>query len=298
MRLWKRTYKLNFPTLGLYIADSLEVTFEIDKDLTKESNKAKVEILNLSNTTRQRLETNDLPVEIYAGYDGQPALMYKGTVYAYKTENTGKDEKTTLELGDGVTALRDSVFSLSFAPGTSTRTILESIAAHMGLAITFGDDVTFSSLPSGYSFVGQGGTALDEVCGAGGFTWSIQNDVIQIIMAGGTTTTRGLVFGQSTGLLGSPVRIIRSNYKSDEETPKRKRRKKQKKEKPTKKAGWKIKTLLASTVSPGDAVKVESKTISGWFRVESIKHSGDYQSGDWASEMELIEGLAANANTE
>ena len=39
----------------------------------------------------------------------------------------------------------------------------------------------------------------------------------------------------------------------------------------------------------GDTVKVESKWITGWFRVEKVSHRGDYNGTNWGSMMELIE---------
>lgn len=298
MQYFKRTYKLNFPTIGFSIADSLEVSFSVDKDLTPESNKARVEILNLSDKSRAQLETADLPVEIYAGYDGEAVLLYKGTVFSAKTTREEKDEKTALELGDGVKNLRDNVFSLSYPPGTSARTVLSAIASHMGLPLVFGAEVKFSSFPSGFSYAGYGRAALDEVCRAGGLTWSIQNDVLQVIMAGGVLTNRGIAFGTDSGLIGSPERIVKSNYRKDGKTLKRRKRQKEQKEDPVKSRGWKIKTLLAPSVNPGDAVKVNSKLVTGWFRVNKISHKGDYMGSDWTSEMELIEGLHDNADTE
>ena len=66
------------------------------------------------------------------------------------------------------------------------------------------------------------------------------------------------------------------------------------KEKPTKRSGWKIRTLLSPTVMPGEKVKVESRVITGWFRVERIQHSGDYMGDSWVSEMELVENGETN----
>ena len=102
---------------------------------------------------------------------------------------------------------------------------------------------------------------------------------------------RGVVFAKDSGLIGSPERIIKSNPKPDKETPKRKRKRKEKKDRAEKQAGWKIKTLLAPSVLPGDAVKVESEIITGWFRVEAVKHSGDSMGQNWTSEFDLIERL-------
>lgn len=293
MQYWQRQYKVSFPDINYEIADSLRIKFDIDKDLTHESNKSKLKIYNLSDASRKKIEIADLKCDLYVGYEknGGAAKIFTGTVIEGRTQDDGKDAVTELRLSDGQIAIRDSVFSLSFAPGVTGDTVLKAVAANMGLPLLYGDNVQFGTFANGYSFVGNGTTALTEICYGSGCDWSIQNGILQIILAGGVVANRGIVFSASSGLIGSPERIIKSNYKENKETPKRKRRQKAKWEKPKKKAGWRIKTLLSPTVNSGDVIKVESCLIDGWFRVESIKHSGDSHGGDWMSEFEIIEGL-------
>lgn len=297
-QLWKREYRVVFPDIGLEYNnlgddDALKVSFDIAKDLTQDTNKCKLKLWNLKEESRKKIEVPDLVIEIYAGYRDNtgPKKIFRGSVVSAVTEDSGGDVTTELKLSDGQCAVRDSWFSVSFPPGTPGDTVIKAIADNMGLALVFGEGATFGSFPNGFSYGGNGADMLNAICYGSGCTWSIQNGVLNVILAGGVTTNRGIVFSASSGLLGSPKRIVRSDHKADKESPKRKRRKKEKKEKPDKKAGWKIQTLLAPTVSPGDAVKVESRMINGWFRVETAKHTGDVDD-KWTSEFELIEGLA------
>lgn len=69
MQYWKQVYKINFPKLNITFENNLHIGFQIDKDTTKESNKAKLEIYNLSDATRKKIEVPDTEVEIYAGYE-------------------------------------------------------------------------------------------------------------------------------------------------------------------------------------------------------------------------------------
>ena len=69
MQYWKQVYKINFPKLNVTFENNLHIGFQIDKDTTKESNKAKLEIYNLSDATRKKIEVPDTEVEIYAGSD-------------------------------------------------------------------------------------------------------------------------------------------------------------------------------------------------------------------------------------
>ena len=292
MQYWKQVYKINFPKLNITFENNLHIGFSIDKDTTKESNKAKLEIYNLSDATRKKIEVPDTEVEIYAGYEKAcgAILAFKGSVTYGFTRDAGTDCVTTLDLADGTKAMRDSYCSLSYAPGTSAKTIIQRCANEMGVPVVYGDDVgELESYKNGFSYYGQADGALTEICNALGLSWSIQNNILNVILAGGTSTNRGLVFSPQSGLVGVPDRIVQAEYKSNKSNPKKTQKQKAKKEKPRKKAGWKIETLLVPSVNPADMVKVESKWITGWFRVEKVSHRGDYNGTNWQSSMELIE---------
>ena len=301
MQYWKQVYKINFPKLNITFENNLHIGFQIDKDTTKESNKAKLEIYNLSDATRKKIEVPDTEVEIYAGYEkaGGAILAFKGSVTYGFTRDAGTDCITTLDLADGTVALRDSYCSLSYAPGTSAKTIIQRCANEMGVPVVYGDDVgELESYKNGFSFYGQAKDALTEICNALGLSWSIQNNILNIILAGGTSTNRGLVFSPQSGLVGVPERITQAEYKSNKSNPKKTQKEKAKKEEPRKKAGWKINTLLVPSVNPADMVKVESKWITGWFRVEKVSHRGDYNGNNWGTSMELIEVQNAESNAD
>lgn len=300
-RYWAREYRLRFPDINLEYnnlegKEGLAIEFEVNKDLTQETNKCKFTVYNLTDESRAKIEKQDLKVEFFAGYrDNEgPKRIFVGTIIRTITTDEGKDVKTVIEASDGQVAVRDSVFSLSYAPGTSGEIIVKAIASNMGLPLVLGDSVTFGAYDNGYSFVGKGADALTEICGGNGLDWSIQNGNLQIILQGGVLTNKGLVFSSSSGLIGSPARIVKSAHNPDQDTPKRERRQQEKREKPEKKAGWKIETLLAPTISAGDAVKVESRMIKSWFRVETIKHTGSSIGGEFKTQLELIEGLGGN----
>lgn len=300
MQYWKQVYKIVFPKLNITFENSLRVGIQIEKDTTKESNKAKLEIYNLADATRKKVETADNEVEIYAGYEraGGAILAFKGTVTYGFTRDAGVDCITTLELADGAVALRDSYCSLSYAPGTSAKTIIQRCASEMGVPVVYGDEVgELENYKNGFSFYGQAKDALTEICNALDLSWSIQNNILNIILAGGTSTNRGLVFSPQSGLIGVPERIVQAEYKSNKSNPKKTQKQKAKKVQPRKKAGWRISTLLVPSVNPTDMVKVESKWVTGWFRVEKVNHRGDYNGTNWGSQMELIEVQNAEQTT-
>lgn len=294
MPYWKRVYRILFPDLDYTLEDTLQVEFDIQKDMTEETNKSQVSILNMTKEHREQVSKPDTKVEIYAGYEGNggPVCIFKGTVIQANTTYEEHDIKMQIKLSDGQVAVRDSYVSLSYPAGTPISTALKALANNMGLALEYGDGVEFGSFPAGgYSYVGNAWQGILNLCYGSGVTASIQNNIIQLILDGGTFTKRGFVFGADSGLIGYPERINQANPYADKKTPKKERKKKQKKEKKEKKAGWRIKTLLSPTINPGDAIKVKSKVVEGWFRVESLHHRGSYIGGDWVSEMDIVEGV-------
>ena len=293
-------FRLVFPDIDLEYnntenpeAESIKIAFDIDRDLSQETNKMKLKLWNLKDESRAKIEKEDLKVELYAGYkeNGGAKKVFSGSVIRAISVDEGKDVTTEIQASDGQVPVRDTILSLSYAPNTSSRIIVKAISDGMGLPLVIGEGVEFAAYENGYSFVGKGADALDEICKGQGLDWSIQNSVLQVILAGGNAKKTGIVFSAATGLIGSPARIVKARPKEDQETPKRKSKKANKKEKPEKKAGWKIETLLSPTVNPGDAVKVESRVIKGWFRVETIKHRGELYGGDFKTQMDLVEGL-------
>lgn len=270
------------------IIENLRIEFDIEKDTSETTNKSSVKVYNLAPNTRKILERPDTVCILEVGYREHMGLVriFVGAVTHVTSRAEGPDMVTELELADGQVAVRDSVISIGYGQGVEGKQIARDVAAQMGLTLRMAPDVQFTGYPNGFAFAGYARDALTKVCSASGAQWSIQNNEIQIIMGGGTTSVRALVFSADSGLVGSPERIVKSPKKADKADSKKSKKKEDNKEK---QAGWKVRTLLAPTVNPGDAVRVESKTVTGWFRVESLKHAGNTHGGTWLSEMELIE---------
>lgn len=302
---------IGVPGQGGMVVEDLKIKFTVDKDITQETNKATVEIWNLTADNQELCEQPDSVVMIEAGYkeDGGTKRLFSGYVIAAYTKNDGSNTITRIEGSDGQVPIRDTILSIGYAAGVNGRQIANDIASKMGLAINIAPDVEFFDFASGFSFVGKGREALNKVCDASGLNWSIQNNQIQIIYNDGITGTFANVFDSDSGLLGSPERRVKAARKADDQLyrdalkaanattptltkkgkPRKQRTKKKKRECKKKKAQWKIETLLSPSSNPGDAVKVVSRYVSGWFRIESITHTGETFGGEFKSEMELEE---------
>lgn len=294
MARFDRVYRLlvGKPNLkGLEIRQPMRVTFEVSKDAQEEPNDHKIRIYNLAADTRRALEEPGLRCVLYAGYaeEGGPLLMASGSVvYAY-TWYELPDVVTELAVKDGYTEVRDTAVSIGLGPGARASTIIRDVARQMGLPLVMADDVPDRRWQQGFSFYGAARTALHKVTQGTGLEWSIQNQQLQVVRRRGTTRRKAVVLAADTGLIGYPERTreaarekarVRDSQTNDNVRLVSARQQLD---------GWRVTSLLLPTINPGDLVKLESRTVQAFQRVEAVRHYGDSAGGDWQSELQLVD---------
>lgn len=287
---------------GILITD-LRISFSIEKTLNETLNKSTIKIYNLSPTSRKLVETPNNAVILKAGYkqDKGAVTIFVGIVRRSLTSREGPDWITELELDDGLIAYRDSKTSLSFAPGSSARDVLSQVASKFGLPIGSLPEEGDKQYPQGFSFVGRVRDAMNKVCNYLGYSWSIQNQEIQIIKKGGFKERTAIVISQDTGMVKSPeleaktmsdklaakqglttasngVITKRSDKLTVSNNPPKDRLEVQ---------GYKVNTLLQPTVLPGHVVKLEAEGINDFFRVEKCTHQADTHGSEFVTELSL-----------
>jgi hypothetical protein len=301
MSRFDRVYRLQVGkagTKGLEVVPPIRVTFDISKDSSEEPNDHTIRIYNLAADTRKALEEPDLRCVLYAGYaeEGGPLLMASGTlVFAY-TRFEQPDIVTELIVKDGFTEIRDTAVSIGLGPGAQASTIIRDIARQMGLPLVMADELPDRRWQQGFSFYGAARTALHKVAQGAGLEWSIQNQQLQVVQRRGTTRRQAVVLAADTGLLGYPERT--------REAAREKARVKDKRtgddvnlvSAQQQRDGWRVTSLLLPTINPGDLVKLESRSVESFQRVEAVRHTGDSEGGDWQSELELVDRSAPSKN--
>lgn len=276
---------------GVEIAPPLRVKFEVSKDTGEAPNQIRISVWNLSPHTREAIVEPDNVVALYAGYaqeEGALLLAY-GTVVHGASSFEGAEIVTELEVLDGFTQIRDSVVSLGCGAGAQARLIIEDVAYQMDLPLVMAQDIPDRVWQNGFSFYGAARVALHKVVQGSGLEYSIQNGELQVIERCGTTPRKGFVLSSESGLLGNPERIRQSAKEkavSKGGAPARSERQQA--------DGWRVTSLLLPSLNPGDLVKLESRQVQDWFRVESLKHTGDWNgSGHWQTTIELLDRHAA-----
>lgn len=255
--------------------EALHVSFSVEKSDAESANTAKVQIWNLSDASLKILESKDVIVELKAGYGDNVALILAGNVTSATTVPDGADRLTELEVIDGRVELRDTNISASLNGKVNTKTVYQYIADKMGLSIVFAKDLSFKTLPNGYSYVGKGRNALQRVASANGHNWSIQNGVIQVTWPGRPISTQGYLLNNDTGLISIPKRITIQQNDSSETL-----------------SGWEIEYLLNGAIGVNDVVQLQSNTANGYFRVYKITIDGDNMEGDWSCVAQVLQVMA------
>ncbi|CAM5441317.1 phage protein [Alcaligenes faecalis] len=295
MARFDRTYRLLVGRpgeKGVEIAPPLRMKFEVSKDTGESPNQIKISVWNLSPHTREAIVEPDNVVALYAGYEQEEGalLLAYGTVVQGASSFQNAEVVTELEVLDGFAQIRDTVVSLGCGAGVRARLIIEDIAFQMGLSLVMADDAPDRVWQNGFSFYGAARVALHKVVQGSGLEYSIQNGELQVIERCGITPRKGFVLSPESGLLGNPERIRQSaKEKADSKGNVKTRSERQQAD------GWRVTSLLLPSLNPGDLVKLESRQAVDWFRVESLKHSGDWNgSGNWHTTMELLDRRAAH----
>lgn len=278
---WRETIP-NDPTL--FIVDrvpgstleirDLRIQFEIDKSLPRgrkpKPNTCDITISNLAQKTRADLETKPLLVQLDAGYDDAPRMIFVGDLRFGMTKMVGPDWETLLQLGDADCHYRWARAKQSYPPGTRVREILEDTVKSLGLempAEVLKDRELDEQIQFGMASHGPAREYLSDLLSPYGYTWSIQDNSLQILRERDVKNVAPIPIDEEHGMIGTPE--FGSPPRSG------------------KPPHMTVRTLLYPQINPGALVQLTSKVKSGLFKVEQVKHRGDTHGDVWDSEFEL-----------
>lgn len=241
---------------------ALRFAFRCSASKQREPNAAEVTIYNAADQTIQNLQTRGAVVNIFAGYAASPslALLCHGDITYSTSRWEGTDRVTKLVLGDGARVLRDGFVSLSLAPGTSHGQALRVVCKRLGLPVPDGVDALTTQPPGGITLHGRATQVFDRLARG---AWSIQRG--KLVVSARQDTARAIVVNENAGLLDTPE-YTRAQGKEGAKVA--------------------FKTLLFAQLQPGEVVKLESATHTGFVRVASVTHEGDTGGTTWHTTVE------------
>lgn len=252
---------------------ALHVNFSLQKSDLETQNTGRVTLWNLNPSQLAVLNEKDCVVSLKAGYGSKLALIFAGIVSYVSTTIDSADRKTEIEVIDNLVEIRDTYVSVSYNGTVNWKIIFDDVAAQMGVAVSYSYNAEFVDISNGFSFVGLARDIMTKGCKCCNLTWSLQNGVMQVKKPGDVMSREVYVLSPDTGLLGIPARVV---ITQDEATGKNT-------------LGWDVEYFLNGAINIDDYVKLESETVTGYFRVYSLEISGDNVSGDWICKARLLE---------
>lgn len=263
---------------GLQI-NNLQVTFDISKstDNKKRTNSAAIEVYNLADEHIRLLDT-DYPAAVFsAGYldTGGPKRLFSGQVTHVSTRKSGTDRVTQIQMGTGYTELNHQLLSEFVPEGQNPKDVanklIKAIGADRGV---FNGTNLNNPLIYGYPLSGTPKEMLDELCEKYTCNWQLDDGVVYVHdndRANTENFEQAYVISKYTGLIETPYRVSGDRQRS-------------KKDK-VKKPGIQMKILLNPDIRAGDIIYLEDTLITGWLKVDSLRHSGGWRSPNWYTEI-------------
>lgn len=261
--LYDRIASLQVDTLVL---TGLRFAFKVERTLRPRPGKAEVRVFNLTSSHRDQLDSLDgVATVLDAGYAATgTATLFSGTLRRVSHERLGGNTWVTkIEGEDGGRQRRTARTLRSFRPGTPLRTVFLALAQDFGVGTGNTSQATASAaldsvgntVVTGTTLRGGVAEELDRLCGGAGLEWSIQNGALQILPIGASLSGQAIVLSPASGLIGSPTKEQRGRVK--------------------------FRSLINPEIVPGKQVQLQSRIVSGAYRVDKCSWSGDTEGQEW-----------------
>jgi hypothetical protein len=275
-KLFNRTFALN---LGGTLVSSettdgarneiLRVTFQIEKSLTESANTAEISVYNLAEQTRAKVTEKALLTTLEVGYSGQSSIIFRGQLEAGTNQRDGVDWVTSFQSTDSGKQLRESRINVSFKTISATEA-MQKIVNALGVGIGNARDKiaqgnirgALDDFKNGLVLSGPTKRELTRLTKTLGYGWSIQDGQLQLLAARDAIEPGdAIVLNPDTGLIGSPESGENGIIEA--------------------------RALLIPQLTPGRVVRLESRQIEGFYRVEKVAYQGDTHGQDWYADLEL-----------
>lgn len=242
------------------IAPPMRITFDAFKSIYGGLNKLTAQIYNMKESNRLILvkdaeQQKRIPFALQVGYKGLLTHIFKGTVFKGATKRSGADFITTLESLDG-----GFDFLNSFTSKTVSGKPAAIDAILKDMPNTKKGKITKQNLTSRpVVLVGNSGKLIQQQLGPNE-TYYIDDETLYIINKDEVRKTFVPIVSPETGLLNTPEREnMRVTFA----------------------------TLMYPEIKIGGKCELKSTTaphLNGFYRIESIKYSGDYFGTNWMQE--------------
>lgn len=260
---------------------NLHITFSVTKssDNKKRPSKAKVEIYNMSPAHQKMVEDPFVEVTLSVGYIGLGlAPLFQGQVTIAGTRRVGADIVTELQIDSLYKEINYKKISKTVYPGASVKSVIEALVKEMPEvtnAVYSGKNINKTFI-DGYPINSSPKVVLNEISEAFDIEWQIDGTILYIMDKGVPYTAdknKAFVISELSGMIERPY----FDNIEKQRNPKDKVRKARK--------GVKLKLLLNPLIVAGSIVKIEFGDMTGYYKVESLVHTGGFRETVWETEL-------------
>lgn len=233
------------------VMPDLEIDFNIAFNADDEQPVNDVSIVNLTPETIRGIG-NGQTVILNAGYGDNMGNILVGKISDVATTSGSVDRTLKLMVAPDISVTLTAKVKKSYVPGTMASFAVKDILNGVGLevgTIKLNADICYTD---GKVFSGTVDAALKEIVKATGSFMFVRCNIIYIVDSVYEIDT-GILLNASSGLIGSPEVVDINGAK-----------------------GYKITSLLNPMLTLGSVFRLESKYLSGLFRVQDGTHSGDF----------------------
>lgn len=229
----------------------LNLDFNITFNKDDEQPVNDVSIINLTPETIRSIATGQVLI-LNAGYSDDLGNILSGKISDIETSTDKVDRTLKLMVTPDIGVILTKIVSLTYAPGTLASYIVKDLMNKVGLevgTIKLASNITYAD---GKIINGTVDIALKQIVSETNSFMFVRCNIIYIVDSVYEIDT-GILLNPSTGLIGSPETIDLNGA-----------------------TGYKIKSLLNPMLTVGSVFRLESRYLSGLFRVENGTHSGDF----------------------
>lgn len=269
------------------LVDNLQISFEVSKSSSNKdkTNSCTIEIYNLDDNALAVLDKEFIAAEFNAGYyNTHIKRLFAGEIAQVNTRRVGEDLVTQILMGAGYSALNFKQLSGQIPAGKKKKEVIEAIRSQIsGINKGLYSGLNCNNpIVSGYPLTGTPRAALDKLCHDGEMEYTIDNNTLYVMDKGKSyqsTTDQAVVVSPDTGLIDLAYKVSGQGIV--------------KKPDPAKVAGIQFLANLNADYYAGSIIKLDQGNIlDGFYKVESVRHSGSWRGGNWTSDVRCSERLS------
>lgn len=240
----------------------LELSFSLSFDTGSDGNVGNIKIYNLSAKTIGLLKKDEV-LKLKAGYKDDLGQIFAGVIVSATTKWEAADKITEIVIGDHTTAWLNTTINTTWRADIKASQVIKDVVDKLPLEIGEIEIKEDKTYPKGKTFSGTCKAALEEMAHDLELKLHVNKGKVYL-RSEAKGTEQIVILNEDTGLIASPQEV---NSEEEEER-------------------YQVQSLLNYKIETDSVLDIDSKTIKGYYRVDSGEH---YLKGDdFLTEVEVV----------